>query len=215
MARKSVFSPSSCLHSQEQASYLASTLFNCKSSPMSHKLNLDGTLHPHRHSALSSEVSGVLISRRVQIGTRRTGGYAPADRSGAIYAAANATARRIKRGTKPCDTETEQTWQRVNRLHKNDTATEEELQRAKFDRDSANAQKKAANTALKMAQLDLGKTVLCAPFAGEVAAIHGEIGQTIAAGHPLVNIASTDTLIVRTSVSADKFNRWKKGSRDS
>ena len=106
----------------------------------------------------------------------------------------------------------------MNQLHRNDTATEEELQRAKFDRDSAEAQKKAANTALKMAQLDLGKTVLRAPFAGEVAAIHGEIGQTIAAGHPLVDIASTDTLIVRTSVSAKTSSivgRRAPGTRDA
>ena len=31
------------------------------------QLYLDGTLHPHRHTALSPEVSGVLIGRRVQI----------------------------------------------------------------------------------------------------------------------------------------------------
>ena len=96
----------------------------------------------------------------------------------------------------------DQTWQRVKRLYVDETATEEELQRATFDKDSANAHKRSAKAALKMAQLDLKKTVLRSPFNGEVAAVHGEVGQTIAAGHPLVQVASTDTLIVRTSVSA-------------
>ena len=178
---------------------------------ISHQLNLDGTLHPHRYSALSSEVSGVLISRRVQIGTRVAQGDTLLQLDPERYMLQRTLRRAELNAARSRAVLAEQTWQRVNQLYKNDTATEEELQRAKFDRDSAQAQKKAANTALKMAQLDLEKTVLRAPFAGEVAAIHGEIGQTIAAGHPLVDIASTDTLIVRTSVSARQVQSLEEG----
>ena len=126
---------------------------------MSHQLNLDGTLHPHRHSALSSEVSGVLISRRVQIGTRVAQGDTILRIDPERYMLQRTLRRAELNAARSRAVLAEQTWQRVNQLHRNDTATEEELQRAKFDRDSAEAQKKAANTALKMAQLDLGKTV--------------------------------------------------------
>jgi len=169
---------------------------------MTRQLYLNGTLHPHRHTALSPEVSGVLIARRVQIGARVTRGDTLFQIDPQRYVLQRTQCSAELNAARSRALMADQTWQRVKRLYVDETATEEELQRATFDKDSANAHKRSAKAALKMAQLDLKKTVLRSPFNGEVAAVHGEVGQTIAAGHPLVQVASTDTLIVRTSVSA-------------
>jgi RND family efflux transporter MFP subunit len=169
---------------------------------MTRHLYLDGTLHPHRNTALSPEVSGVLIGRRVNIGARVTQGDTLLQVDPQRYMLKRTQRSAELNAARSRARLSEQTWQRVNRLYGDDTATEEELQRATFNRDSANAHKRSAKTALKVAQLDLEKTVLRAPFDGEIAAVHGEIGQTVAAGHPLLHVASTETLIVRTSVSA-------------
>ena len=169
---------------------------------MTRELYLDGTLNPHRQTALSAEVSGVLTERRVQIGARVSQGDTLFQIDPQRYVLQRMQRDAELNAARSRALLANQTWQRINRLYRDDTATEEELQRATFDKDSANAHKRSAKTALKIAQLDLKKTVLQAPFSGEISAIRGEVGQTVAAGHPLVHIASTDTLIVRANVSA-------------
>ncbi|MFT5089115.1 MAG: RND family efflux transporter MFP subunit [Planctomycetota bacterium] len=174
-------------------------------------IRIDGTLAPRHQANLSSEVGGTLAARHIQLGQwvkkdqillhldpqrwqiqqkLRRGEYTMAQRRLDL---------------------TSKTWQRVKQLHSDGTANQEEFDHAEFEFETARAQLTIAQAALDLATLDLEKSTLRAPFAGEVAAILVDLGEPVAPGQTLVSLAATDTLIARAAVSAQELLYLERG----
>lgn len=175
------------------------------------QIGLDGTLHPHRQAELACEVGGIIAAKEVLIGQQVERGevllHLEAQRFSLLKQMRSAELAAARSSALLA----EQSWQRARQLHANDTASDEELQRATFEKDSAAARVKAASAALRMAELDLERSALRAPFSGEIAAVYCEMGEAVAAGQPLVRLAATDTLLVRAAVSSSEVQWLKKG----
>lgn len=182
-----------------------------KDTSISHRLHLDGTIYPHRQATLASEVSGTIEQQPTRIGQYVAKGDTLLYLDPQVFVLQHALRSAELDAASSLHTLAEQDWQRVRQLHEDGTATEQELQNATFQRDRAAAQKKAANTALQMAQLEWMKSSLRAPFGGEVAALYAEIGETVSAGQPLVRLAATDSVQVHASVSASEVLWLEQG----
>ncbi len=175
------------------------------------QMQLDGTLHPHRQAELACEVGGTIAAKEVLIGQ-------PV-RRGDVLLRLDAQRFTLIQQMRSAELDAarssallaEQSWQRVRQLHANDTASDEELERATFEKASAAARVQAASAALSMAELDWENSALRAPFSGEIAAIYGEVGEAVAAGQPLVRLAATDTLLVRAAVSSAEVQWLRNG----
>ncbi len=182
-----------------------------KDTSISHRLHLDGTIYPHRQATLASEVSGTIEQQPTRIGQYLAKDDTLLYLDPQVFVLQHALRSAELDAASSLHTLAEQDWQRVRQLHEDGTATEQELQNATFQRDRAAAQKKAANTALQMAQLEWMKSSLRAPFSGEVAALYAEIGETVSAGQPLVRLAATDSVQVHASVSASEVLWLEQG----
>ena len=71
---------------------------------------------------------------------------------------------------------------------------------------SAKAAVSAAKADLKLAQRNLEKTKITAPFDGVVLAKMADLGQFVSLGTPLVSVASTETAEVRISLSDEQMH---------
>ncbi len=175
------------------------------------QMHLDGTLHPHRQAELACEVGGIVAARAALIGQRVERGDVLLRLDAQRFALQLQMRRAELDAMRSSALLAEQSWQRVRQLRADDTASDEELERATFEKDSAAARVRAASAALGMAELDLEKSTLRAPFSGEIAAVYCEVGEAIGAGQPLVRLAATDTVLVRAAVSSDQVQRLRNG----
>ena len=128
--------------------------------------------------------------------------------------------------------------ERYQRLFKTDTAAEDEMNEAISSYDSAEQAKLEAEAALKLAvdgprkeriaqaraQVDtqqaeirriedeIDKHRIVAPFSGYVVAEHTEVGQWLAAGDPVVDLAELDTVDVQVPVLGDCLRHLRVGT---
>lgn len=82
-------------------------------------------------------------------------------------------------------------------------ASEQEAQAAIVQAEAAVAEARAAleqaEAARRLAEAQLAKTVLRAPFAGQIASINVEIGEVINPAHIAIKLANLDTWLIRTT----------------
>jgi membrane fusion protein (multidrug efflux system) len=78
---------------------------------------------------------------------------------------------------------------------------------------AAQARLDAAQADLKLAELDVEKTIVKAPFSGEVFRVHVLPGQFVRGGEPLVTVADTSSLLVE--IPADRLVVTKKPDADA
>ena len=175
------------------------------------QLQLDGTLHPHRQAELACEVGGTIAAKEVLIGQHIEQGDVLLRLDAQRFALLRQMRSAELDAARSSALLAGQSWQRVRQLHAEDTASDEELERATFEKASAAARVQAASAALRMAELDLHNSALRAPFSGEIAAIYGEVGEAVAAGQPLVRLAATDTVLVRAAVSSEEVQLLSNG----
>jgi RND family efflux transporter MFP subunit len=102
---------------------------------------------------------------------------------------------------------------RVERLRSDEGASEAQLFQARSQRDLARAQLAAAEAQRALAGVNLDHHHLTAPFAGVVTRIPDGVGITVAAGTPLVALATTRQLVLQTSVTQEEAAELRPGAR--
>lgn len=176
-----------------------------------HQIRINGTLAARHQADLAAEVGGTLKARHVELGQWIEKGHTLL-RLDPQRLQIQQKLRRAEFGAAQQRLDlAAKTWQRVSQLHSDSSASQEEVDRSKFELNTARAQLLAAQAALDLAVLDLHNSAPQAPFAGEVAAIFVDIGESIAPGQALVRLAAIDTLMVRAVVSAQDLPFLQRG----
>ncbi|MBE0567760.1 MAG: efflux RND transporter periplasmic adaptor subunit, partial [Krumholzibacteria bacterium] len=94
-------------------------------------------------------------------------------------------------------------YERLEQMQAEQLATEEEFQAAGSELASAEAD-------LGLARLNLSYTTVRAPFAGRVTQRLVDVGQNLAMGDPVFDLADFDPLLARVHVPSREFNKLQK-----
>ncbi|MDA3945355.1 MAG: efflux RND transporter periplasmic adaptor subunit [Helicobacteraceae bacterium] len=102
-------------------------------------------------------------------------------------------------------------YQRVQKLYVNRSSSLSDLDSARTAYDSAQANRRAMQTRLEQAQLELSYTKLIAPLDGSVSEIHVRKGENISAATNIATISSTKNIEVPISVPGSMIDAIKVG----
>ncbi len=102
-------------------------------------------------------------------------------------------------------------YQRVQKLYVNRSSSLSDLDSARTAYDSAKANRRAMQTRLEQAQLELSYTKLKAPLDGSVSEIHVRKGENISAATNIATISSTKNIEVPISVPGSMIDSIKVG----
>ncbi len=103
-------------------------------------------------------------------------------------------------------------YARIRKLYENDNVSKSDLDNSRAAYDSANAFVKSIKTKLELAKSRLGYTILSAPFSGAVTAVHVDENENIAAGHPIVSMASETKPEVQVAIPGILISKITEGS---
>jgi RND family efflux transporter MFP subunit len=102
-------------------------------------------------------------------------------------------------------------YERVQKLYVNRSSSLSDLDSARTAYDSAKANRRAMQTRLEQAQLELSYTKLDAPIDGSVSEIHIRKGENITAATSIATISSTKSIEVPISVPGSMIDAVKVG----
>ena len=102
-------------------------------------------------------------------------------------------------------------YARIRKLYEKDNVSKSDLDNSRAAYDSANAFVKSIKTKLELAKSRLGYTILSAPFSGAVTAVHVDENENIAAGHPIVSIASETKPEVSVAIPGILISKINEG----
>lgn len=102
-------------------------------------------------------------------------------------------------------------YERVQKLYVNRSSSLSDLDSARTAYDSAKANRRAMQTRLEQAQLELSYTKLKAPLDGSVSEIHVRKGENISAATNIATISSTKNIEVPISVPGSMIDAIKVG----
>ena len=167
-------------------------------------ITTDGMIQPHNEVALSSEVSGRVVSISPSF---EAGSFFKADEvivqlDANDYETAVDIATAQKLSAESALKLAELNHQRQIRLFNKNVATEDEVTQAAATETQAKAQLDSAKAQLERAERDLDRTKIIAPFDGRVRNKLVGVGQSISAGTPLGTAFAVDFAEVRLPISA-------------
>lgn len=177
------------------------------------RVTTNGTLKARQSAPLATAVPGTLAKITVKRGQ--------AVREGALLLAlddrlAQATRRQAEAGVASARAQlalAEDALDRVERIRHEDGASESQLITVRSQRDLARAGLAAAEAQLDQARVNLSYQHLTAPFSGVVTRIPDGIGLTVGAGTPLVQLATTRTLVLETSLTQAEAVEVRPGEK--
>ena len=102
-------------------------------------------------------------------------------------------------------------YQRVQKLYVNRSSSLSDLDSARTAYDSAKANRRAMQTRLEQAQLELSYTKMRAPLDGSVSEIHIRKGENVSAATNIATISSTKNIEVPISVPGSLISSIKVG----
>ncbi|HYD43448.1 MAG TPA: efflux RND transporter periplasmic adaptor subunit [Anaeromyxobacter sp.] len=175
------------------------------------RITANGTLKARQAAPLAMAVPGTLARIAVKRGQ--------AVRQGALLLAlddrlAQATRRQAEAGVAKARAElalAEDALDRVERIRREEGASESQLITARAHRDLARAGVAAAEAQLEQARVNLSYQQLTAPFPGVVTRLPDGVGLTVGAGTPLLQLATTRTLVLETSLTQEEAAEVRPG----
>lgn len=174
---------------------------------------LSGTLQARRAAAMRAEVQGAVLEMAVEQGQRVKKGQLLArieDTSLQNQLLAARTAVRLARNALQVARSEEE---RNRRLSNAGVITRRDLERAVLARYQAQAQLSEAEARLALAQQQLGRTRLRAPFDGVVSERHASAGDIVQPGAPLYTVIDPTSMRLEASVPASQLNLLEPGVR--
>lgn len=152
------------------------------------RVELSADLVAERRATLAAEVAGVVEAMRVEVGQRIGAGHLVAAVDTRALAQALAEAEAYHRQALA-------QHQRATALFEKRSITQQQLLDAVTAKDVAEAR-------LASARLDLDKSRVRAPWAGEVAAKRVEVGDYVTPGQPVIDLVDASSLKVRAPAPA-------------
>jgi len=177
------------------------------------RITANGSLKARQSAPLAMAVPGTLARIAVKRGQTV--------RQGALLLAlddrlAQATRRQAEAGVAKARAElalAEDALDRVERIRREEGASESQLITARAQRDLARAGVAAAEAQLEQARVNLSYQHLTAPFPGVITRIPDGVGITVGAGTPLLQLATTRTLVLETSLTQEEATELRPGEK--
>lgn len=188
-----------------------------ESAPETMERSLTGVLAARRDATLSARVGGTVLERIAEPGARVEEGQ-PILRLDGREASANlAVARAQLADSEALLTDAERRLERSETL--GDGLSVQDLDAARTAVARALAARDGAAARRDLASVQLGHHVVRAPFAGEVASLGPEVGETVAPGAPVARVVDTSGLVVTVGLLDDEVSRAESftvldGTRD-
>ncbi len=189
------------------------TVTAVQSADVADRLELTGSLRPLRQAVLTAQVAGEVKKVYVELGD-------PVEKEAPLvqidprtYELAVEQARANFRSARAAYEKAKADYDRNRRLHQSGDVSDFVLESARVQLASAEAAYQSAEAALKMAQKQLDDTLLKAPFAGTVASVPVDPGNTVAPGTPLVTVVDIRRLRLQVGVSEQDISRLRRGQR--
>lgn len=164
-------------------------------------VNSVGRLAPDRQVLLSAQVSGILKQYDADVGGRVAKGQRLVKLDDTDYtlaldeARANLTAAQVRLAA------ARNAFERARRLLPEKAITPELYDQSEAEYKSTKALVAQLTTMTALARRRLDKTTVAAPFDGFVTQRFVEIGQNVAVGDPLMNVADMKTMRVKVSIN--------------
>ncbi len=168
--------------------------------PMERTLRVVGTLQAHDEATVAAQVAGQIEKTIVDLGDRVTAGQELALIDTASYDAFAHQAAANLAKAKASAANAAQTLKRVQQLQKDKIASSSEFDQAVAESEQALAEVKAAEAAEAIAQLNLSRSRVKAPFDGAIAERVADSGDYVSVGTPIIRLVKTDPLRLRLDV---------------
>lgn len=170
------------------------TVAKVESVPLDRSISIIGTLFPKDEATIGAQVEGQVEKTRVDFGDRVTTGQELALIDTTAYEAlARQSAANVAKA-KASALNAEQSLKRVQDLLKDKISSASELDKAVADAEQARAEVKAAEAADAIAQLNLERSHVRAPFDAAVAERIASAGDYLKIGAPLFRIVNDAVL---------------------
>jgi len=184
----------------DEAPARAVRVARAETRPMDRTLNVVGTLVAHREATVAAQVAGQIEQILVDVGDHVKTGRELARIDTAAHAAlARQSAANLAKAIASA-ANAEQILKRVRALQQERIASSGELDQAVADAEQARAEVEAVRAADAVAQLNLDRSRVKAPFDGAVASRLTSAGNYVAIGTPIIRLVESDPLRMRLDV---------------
>lgn len=177
-----------------------------------HGQRFPGTVRAGERATLAFNLGGRLAARSAKVGDRVARGAViarlDAREVGNAVAASRAELDSVKARLKQQRRDRE----RALKLWKSGVISEQEHETSSLQLDVLGATERGTQVRLREAQRLLSESVLRAPFAGTIAAVHAERGEMVAPGAPIVELTGTGALEVEVQVPEQTLSRLAERS---
>lgn len=168
---------------------------------VSHDLPIEitavGRLIPNREVVVSSQVAGVVMVYTADVGAEVPAGHRLVELDPTDYKLVLAEARANLLAARAKLAAAANAFQRARQLLPENVITPEAFDRSEAEYKAAKALTVQLETAVDMAQRQLDKTIVKAPFGGHVTRRRVELGQNIATGEPVMTLADMNPMRIR------------------
>ena len=162
--------------------------------------DFSGTSKFSEEARLSFKVAGNIKNRAVNIGDEVKQGDLIAELDATPYELQAQQATANLTSAQASQRNAEANYQRLRSLYENNNASRNELDSARANSESANAQVKANQKALEIAELNIDYTKLIANTDCSIASVNVEVNENISAGQEIVRSNCGSTLEVEIAV---------------
>jgi len=170
------------------------TVATVESIPLDRSISIIGTLYAKDDATIGAQVEGQVEKTRVDFGDRVTTGQELALIDTTAYEAqARQSAANVSKA-KASALNTQQNLKRIQHLQKDKISSASELDKAVADAEQAQAEVKSAEAADAIAQLNLERSHVRAPFDAAVAERIASAGDYLKVGAPLFRVVNDAVL---------------------
>ena len=159
-----------------------------------------GTSKSTEEAQLSFKVAGSIKSRNVNVGDIIKAGDLIAELDATPYELQSQQASANLASAKASQRNAEANYQRLKNLYENNNASRNELDSARANAESSDAQVKANQKALEIAELNITYTKLIANNDCSIASVSVEVNENVSAGQEVVRADCGNTLEVEIAV---------------
>jgi len=156
-----------------------------------------GRLIPNREVVISSQVAGIVMTYKADVGSKVSTGDSLVKLDPTDYSLVLDEARANLMSARANLAAASKAFKRARQLLPENVITPEEFDKSEAGYKASSALVTQLETAVNMARRQLDKTIISAPFGGYVTGRFVELGQNIAIGEPVMAIADMKTMRIR------------------
>lgn len=181
------------------------------------RLTLDqewtGVVFPNRQATVAAEAAGRVIKRAVERGDSARRGQLLFLLDASRSALERKRAAASLKGGEADLAQAKLDFARAEKLFASGAISRAERDRAALLNERARHAVAAARAAYRSVNRAVGDSVIKAPFAGTIAALHAEVGDFLGPGRPVATIVAMKQVRIRIGLSAAQSDRLEVGDR--